>query len=245
MTLKDNTPKARDGQNVAAVYERLRTAILRGEIEAGATIPQARLASDLGAGRTPLREALRMLQRDGLVVSEPNRSVRAATLSGGDFEELCIMRVALEAVAVRITVPTLRSADLAELEGLMAQMGHYQKVGDEAGMRAPHRAFHRLLVAASGPRVSGEIADLSDHLARYRLRFGGYGDWEDRRAEHRGIVDAAAAGDADLTAVRLAEHHARTAALVFGVLEPERDLGRLHTAIGTVASGAEAALGAS
>ena len=244
MASKANTPKARDGQNASAVYERLRTAILYGEIEAGATIPQAMLASDFGVGRTPLREALRMLQRDGLVISEPNRSVRVATLSGEDFEELYTMRIALEAVAIRITVPTLTSADFADLEGYMAQMEHYQKVGDNAGMRAPHRAFHQLLVAASGPRVSSEIADLSDHSERYRLRFGGYGNWEDGRAEHRGIVDAAAAGDPDLAAVRLAEHYARIAVLVFGVLKPEHDLGRLRTTISAVAPGAEAALGA-
>jgi DNA-binding GntR family transcriptional regulator len=244
MASKDDIPKARDGQNVGAVYERLRAAILRGEIEAGATVPQARLAGDLGTGRTPLREALRMLQRDGLVVSEPNRSVRIASLSAEDFEELCIMRIALEAVAIRITVPTLTSSDLANLEGYMAQMEHYQRVGDEAGMRAPHRAFHRLLVAASGPRVSSEIAHLSDHSERYRLRFGGYGNWNDRRAEHRGIVDAAASGDPDLAAVRLAEHYARTAVIVFGALEPGHDPGRLRTAIGAVASGAEVALGA-
>jgi DNA-binding GntR family transcriptional regulator len=120
MTSKDNIPKARDGQNVGAVYERLRTAILRGEIAAGAKVAQARLAGEFGAGRTPLREALRMLQRDGLVISEPNRSVRVAALSGEDFEEICIMRVALEAVAIRISVPTLTSADLADLEGYMA-----------------------------------------------------------------------------------------------------------------------------
>ena len=93
------------------------------------------------------------------------------------------------------------------------------------------------------PRVGGEIADLADHSERYRLRFGGYGSWEDGRAEHRRIVDAAAAGDPDLAAVRLAEHYARTAVLVFGVLKPEHDLGRLRTTISAVAPGAEAALG--
>ena len=240
-----NSPRTRDGQGVGAVYERLRTAILRGEIAAGATVPQATLAEDFGAGRTPLREALRMLQRDGLVISEPNRSVRVAALSAEDFEELCIMRVALEAVAVRITVPTLKSADLAELEGYMAQMKHYHKVGDEAGMRFPHRAFHQLLVAASGPRVGREVAELSDQLERYRLRFGGHATWDERRSAHRGILDAAAVGDPDMAAVRLAEHYARTATIVFGALEPGRDLGRLRTAIGAVAPGAEAALGVS
>ena len=155
------------------------------------------------------------------------------------------MRIALEAVAIRITVPTLTSSDLAKLEGYMAQMQHYQRAGDEAGMRAPHRAFHRLLVAASGPRVSSEIADLSDHSERYRLRFGGYGTWDDRRAAHRGILDAAARATPTWRPSASRSTTRRTAVLVFGVLEPERDPGRLGTAIGAVAPGAEAALGAS
>jgi DNA-binding GntR family transcriptional regulator len=235
--------RTRDGQDVAAVHERLRTAILRGEIEAGAITSQALLARDFDTGRTPLREALRLLQREGLVIAEPNRRVRIAPLSSEDAEGLFTMRIALEAVAIRITVPTLTSDHFAQLEGYMAQMEHYQKVADHAGFRLPHRAFHQLLVAASGPRVSGEIAQLADHSERYRLRFGGSVSWDKRRAEHRVILDAAAAGDPDLAADRLAAHYAHAAALVFAGLDPQYDLARLRTAIRTVAPGAEAALG--
>src|ERR1700745_1309753 len=101
----------RAGQHVALVHAPLRAAILRGELPAGQTTSQVSLARDLDVGRTPLREALRMLQREGLVVSEPNRRVRIAALSATDAEELYVMRIALEAVAVRITVPTLTSTD--------------------------------------------------------------------------------------------------------------------------------------
>ena len=122
-------------------------------------------------------------------------------------------------------MPTLTSDDFAELEGYMAQMDHYMKVDDRPGMRAPHHAFHHLFVAASGPRVSDMIAQLFDHAERYRLRFGATpGVWSVRRAEHRAIIDAAAAGDPELTALRLTEHYARTAALVFAGLDPDHDL---------------------
>jgi len=67
----------------------------------------------------------------------------------------------------------------------MAQMEHYQNVGDQPGLRGPHRAFHHTL-AAAGPLVSAEIGELTDHLERYRLRFGAFGSWDNRRAEHRG-----------------------------------------------------------
>jgi DNA-binding GntR family transcriptional regulator len=234
--------KRRGGQNVADVHGRLRTAILYGDLAPAASVSQARLSADFGAGRTPLREALRLLQREGLVIAEPNRQIRIATLSADDFEELSIARLALEAVAIRITVPTLTTADIAELEGTIAQMDHYHKADDHAGVRGPHRAFHATLVAAAGPRVRSQIAELADHAERYRVRFDAFGSWDDRRAEHRAILDAAAAGEPDRAADRLAEHYARTAALVFDALDPDHDLRRLHTTIKTVAPHAQAAL---
>jgi DNA-binding GntR family transcriptional regulator len=238
----DGERGTRDGQHVALVHDRLRAAILRGELPAGETTSQVTLARDLDVGRTPLREALRMLQREGLVVSEPNRRVRIAALSSSDAEELYVMRIALEAVAVRITVPTLGSSDFAELEGLMAQMDHYNRMGDWRGFRFPHRAFHDRLVSAAGDTIT--IGQLFDHAERYRLAYGATSPerWEQRKAEHRAILDAAASGDADLTATRLVAHYAQTAALVFAGLDPDHDLARLRTTILTVAPGAEDSL---
>jgi len=235
-------PKIRDGQSVATLYDSLRTAILHGELAPGGGVSQAHLARAFGTGRTPLREALRMLQREGLVLAAPNQRVRIAPLTADDFEEITIARLALEAVAIRITVPTLTATNFAALEGDLAQMEYYQKADDVRGLRGPHRAFHHTLVAAAGPRVSAEIGALTDHVERYRLRFGAFAGWDDRRAEHHAILEAAAAGDADLAAHRLVEHYARTIPLVFVALDRGHDLGRLRTTIGAVAPGAEAAL---
>ncbi len=236
--------RPRDGQHVALVHERLRNAILRGEVPAGYTASQAALAGQLEVGRTPLREALRMLQREGLVVSEPNRPVRVAGLSSSDAEELYVMRISLEAVAIRITVPQLHSADIAELEGLLAQMDHYMRSRDNTGLRTPHRAFHLALVAGSGPRVTETIGQLFDHAERYRLAFGAATPdvLDQRREEHRSIVDAVTAADPDQVAQRLVAHYAHTAALIFAGLDAGHDLARLRTTIATVAPGAEHAL---
>lgn len=224
----------RDGKSIGALYERLRTAILFGELEPGSSVSLPQLAVRFGAGRTPLREALRMLQGEGLVVAVPNQRVRIASVTAEDFEEIWIARLALEAVAVRLTVPALGAADFATLEGYMAQMDHYQKVGDHVGMRAPHRAFHHTLVAAAGSRMSAEISGLADYAGRYWLRFGAHGNWHDRRAEHRAILDAAVAGDADGAADRLAEHYIRTILLLFDALDPSHDLGRLRATVRAV-----------
>jgi DNA-binding GntR family transcriptional regulator len=233
----------RDGQNVAVVHDRLREEILNGRIPAGET-SQVALARRLDVGRTPLREAIRMLQREGLVISEPNRRVRIAELSATDAEELYVMRVALEGIAIRLTVPSLTSEGIAELEGLIAQMDHYMRAEDHAGFRGPHHAFHACLVAGAGERVTTMIALLFDHAERYRVNFGATTPevWGQRRAEHRGIVDATAAGDADLAVHRLLEHYGRTASLVFDGLGGDYEPERLRIAIASLAPGAETSL---
>jgi DNA-binding GntR family transcriptional regulator len=238
------TGRSRDGQRLALVHERLRDAILRGEVPAGHTTTQASLAAEFGIGRTPLREALRMLQREGLVVSEPNRRVRIAGLAAPDAEDLYILRISIEAVAILVTVPQLVSADLAELEGLLAKMDHYMQTRDNIGFRQPHRAFHLLLVSGSGPRGVEMIGQLFDHAERYRLAFGANtpAAAEERRIEHRSIVDAVAAGDADRATRLLVAHYLHTVELIFEALDPGHDLARLRTAIEAVAPGAESAL---
>ena len=167
-----------------------------------------------------------MLQREGLVVSEPNRRVRIAALSSTDAEELYVMRIALEAVAIRITVPTLTSTDFAELEGLMAQMDHYMRSEDRRACASRTARSTTGSSRAAGERVTTTIGQLFDHGERYRLRYGATTPerWDQRRAEHRAIVDAAAAGDADLAARRLVEHYAQTACFIFAALDPGHDL---------------------
>lgn len=229
----------RDGQNVQLVHDRLRDAILRGEIAAGQVTSQAMLAEHLGLGvsRTPLREALRLLQREGLVLSEPNRRIRIADFSIADVEQLYAMRIALEAVAIRATVPTLVAEDFAELEGLMAQMDHYMRSGDLERWDVPHAAFHACFVTAGGPRITALVAQLFDHGERYRrgYNFIDPAGWPTRRAEHRGMLDAAAAGDAELAARLLVSHYLHTAASVISGLGPEHEPTLLRAAVATVA----------
>lgn len=221
---------------MTVIHDRLRSAILRGEIEAGTRTSQPALAREYDAGRTPLREALRLLQREGLVVSEPNRRLRIAELSAADAEQLYIMRVTLEAAAIRLTVPRLTSRNIAELDGLFAQMDHYQKTNDRAGLREPHHAFHQLLVSGVGPRVDAELSQLFDHAERYRLAYGAADPvtWDHRRAEHRGILDAVGDGDAELAATRLVGHYLQTAQLIFSGLDPTHTPDRLLETVRTV-----------
>jgi DNA-binding GntR family transcriptional regulator len=227
------------GQGLAAVGV-LREAILEGHLEPGEVTTQIALAERFGVGRTPVREALRLLQSEGLVVGEPNRRVQVTPLSGDDVEELYIMRIMLEPAAVRLTVPALTSRDVAEMEGYKAQKDHKGRGRDRKGLRAPHREFHTTLIAVAGPRIVAHLSTLFDHAERYRVSHTITEEaWKVRQVEHRAILDAAAAGDADLTADRLVAHYVRTVRLVLDAFGTDHDPVRLRTTLRRVAPDAE------
>jgi len=230
-------PDGRDVQSVTAVYERLREAIVTGEIPGGAVSSQLALSRDLEAGRTPLREALRLLQNEGLVVGEPNRRVRVAELTGPDLQELYTLRILLETAAVRLTIPNLDSSDIAEMRGYMAQMDHYGGDRDWAGLRGPHKAFHRKLVEAGGPRTVKLIEDLFDQAERYRLAHiaATTEQWAERQVEHQDLIDVAVERNVEETAKVLTRHYIRTATLVLANLEPDRQFELLEASVESVA----------
>lgn len=225
------------GTSVLSVHDAIRSAILRGALEPGRVVSQLQLARELGVGRTPLREALRLLQREGLVTLEPNRRVRIAQLSVADAEEIYTMRITLEAVAIRLTIPNLTAEDFAELEGLYAQMDYFTRLNDVERLNAPHRAFHLGFVRGAGQRWVDLIGQLFDHAERYRLRFvrispdGG----APRQAEHRAMLDAALAGDVERTVTCMARHYAHTATVVLSSLQPGYRSARLAAVLDMVA----------
>jgi GntR family transcriptional regulator, rspAB operon transcriptional repressor len=208
------------GQSFVAVHARLRAAILAGELGEGAVTSQVTLAERFGVGRTPLREALRMLQAERLIEAEPNRRVRVAPMTAADLEQLCVVRVTLEAEALRLTVPRLAPEDIAGLEGQMAAMAHFAQAKDYRRWVVPDRAFHRALTAPAGPRVNDLLGQLFDHAERYRRLHLGYGPTAWATAGHREILDACKSGDRERSAGLLASHIARTGFEVIEILEP-------------------------
>ena len=218
-------------QNTEDVYDRVRGAILDGELAPGAVMSQVVLAEQLGISRTPLREALRMLQGEGLVEAEHNRRVRVAPMTPSDLEQLYVMRVTLEAEALRLSVALMTPEDLARLEGFMAEMAHYASAKDYRRWVVPHREFHRALTAHAGARVNGLLGLLFDHSERYRRLHIGHGPSAWATAGHREILDACKTGDRDASGARLASHLARTGLEVIELLEAVYEPDALRTAL--------------
>ena len=186
---------------------------------------QVKLAERLGVNRTPLREALRMLQRENLVRAEHNRRVRIAELTSDDLVELYAMRIVQEAVAIRITVPRLIDVEIARLRWLLAEMEQVAAPETFADWELLHREFHRLLVSRAGGRIQRSTDDLGDYCERYRRAL-----LEQRPVvfaigarEHAAIVDACERRDVEGAMVALAKHLGRTAINLISVTDPAFD----------------------
>src|SRR5712692_7678312 len=117
-------PYRRNGSTTTAgsLHEHLRRLILDGAIPNGASISQVELAERLGVSRTPLREAMRMLQAEGIVHAEHNRRAHVTALDVGDIDTVYGCRVLLEATGVLVTVPLLDGSKITDLTEAVATM---------------------------------------------------------------------------------------------------------------------------
>lgn len=219
---------------VDGAYAAVRSAVLSGELPAGAVTSQAALGARFGLGRTPLREALRLLQREGLIESDHFQRLRIAPFSVADAEELYAQRIVSEALAVRVTVPRMGAGERARLREDLAELDQLSEARRYSEWDVAHRRFHHRLVSHGGHRLTAAIADLADHAERYRrfhLEAGSGAAWEQSRRDHRAIVDAYDVGDARAAAAELARHLARTALAIVAIAAPDYDPVRLRTAL--------------
>ncbi len=215
-----------DGASPAAtVHDRLRTLILEGTIAPGSVLSQVKLAEDLGVSRTPLREALRRLQEEGLITAERNRRARVADFDPDDLESLYATRIAVEALAIYLTVPRLTDADLAELRAAFDEM--HAAVRDYEAWELPHRRFHELLTLHCGEKLRESVRGYAQRAERYR-RIWLYADsgtnaWAVGDAEHEAILRACEERAADLAAKRLAGHVGRAGLTMMTLMVPARE----------------------
>jgi DNA-binding GntR family transcriptional regulator len=189
-------------------YQQMRAAIIHGEFAPGTPLFEVHLASQMGMSRTPVREALKVLARDGFVQVVPSRGYIVPHRSMDDLRELFELRESLEGTAARCAAQRATDAELAELERLCKR---YENEQDWELWAQIGTDFHNLLVAAAR---NGRLASILDslngqivHSRRSALR----SDAQRRDAairEHRAILNAVKARNA-ADAEMLAREHVR------------------------------------
>jgi DNA-binding GntR family transcriptional regulator len=131
----------------------IRTAIAEGRIPPSARLLEFALARELGTSRAPIREALSLLEREGLVIKEPNRGARVVELTEAMVREVATLRALLEGFAASLTAKHRSAAQLAELEHLVAAMDEAGQRGDSARLVELDYQFHAAICRASGHRT--------------------------------------------------------------------------------------------
>ncbi len=133
-----------------AVVMSIREAILQRRLKPGQRVLEVEIAHELGVSRAPVREAIRQLESEGLLVSRSHRGTYVATVSAQDAREIFSLRAALEALAVMLVVRSGQSECLDELEELLDTMQAKVDANDLAGMVATDFQFHEALCRAAG-----------------------------------------------------------------------------------------------
>lgn len=218
------------------IYEDLRARILSTEIASGSTLAQSILARSYGVSRGPVREAFRMLQREGLIESETNFRAKVTPLSIDEVEHLYAMRIVNECMALSVSIPLLTSTELDELDELVEQLTRMQALDIEE-WETCHQRFHGLLFAHASSRTRSELAHWAEHTERYRRVYvqEGATGWTLGAAEHAQIAQACRESDVRAGARILAQHLARAGLTLVAIMDPGHKPDLLRAALNQVA----------
>jgi DNA-binding GntR family transcriptional regulator len=150
------------------VVDALREAIVAGRLKPGERIRERELVSLLGVSRSPLREAIRILETEGLITSMAHRGARVSELSATDLHDMLQVRIMLESFAARLFIERLDEPALRRME---EQVERARAAGHQVDLQANFDLgleFHDLLVAASGNR---KVVQLHENLKRHQTRY--------------------------------------------------------------------------
>jgi DNA-binding GntR family transcriptional regulator len=189
-------------------YQKIKQAILTFQFLPNQNLVEGELAAQLGISKTPVRDALMRLEREGLVMRQPYKGTFVTDINKQDMVNIFEIRVVLEGLAVRLAVDALTPADFNRLEHLLEV--HERALQDKNYGRASeiNNEFHGVIIGkCSNARLQEMLMNLDDHLKRYRLLSVAQGTrMEKSIPEHRQIFEALRAGDATLAEQSMKQH---------------------------------------
>lgn len=234
-----------DGRRTAVeVYDALQGSILSGRLTPGMVLSQVGVAKALNVSRTPIREAMRMLQEGGLLTAEPNYRSRVVGFDPKDIEALYMKRLVMETLGVAITTRRMSPALKTRLRDVTASLESDEAHQDFGEWLKLHRQLHRLIVQEGGDALAADLEQLEMRSERYQSAYKGAhlpGWWQRGEAEHRALIDVMCRGDVTKASELAARHLARTALELLAALAPEFDTFRLRASLSFAIAGALAA----
>lgn len=214
------------------IHDHLRRQILSGELEPGCELSQSRVAADFGVSRGPVREAFRLLQRDGLIDAEVNQRAKITPLSVPDVEHVYALRIVDEDLALSVGISQFSTVELDELDRRVAAVDDAREQGYHVWERT-HQSFHDMLLMHSGARMRRSLSEWADQTERCRRVYVARqeGGWSLGAPEHALMVEACRARDLRAATTLLARHLSRAALSLVATMDPEHDPALVRNAV--------------
>ena len=154
------------------VFNTLRQAIITGEFAPGERLMEIALANRLGVSRTPVREAIRKLELEGLVVMIPRKGAEVARITEKDLRDVLEVRCSLEELAAELAAERMDEEGQEKLDQALVEFESAIESGDNAAIADSDMEFHDIIFDATGnPRLIQIIGNLREQFYRYRLEY--------------------------------------------------------------------------
>lgn len=154
------------------VFNTLRQAILRGELKPGERLMEIQLANKLGVSRTPIREAIRKLELEGLVLMIPRKGAEVADITEKSLRDVLEIRKALEELAVQLTCDKITKEQIRELEEAAEEFKKILKSSDVTEIAEADVHFHDIIYKATdNQRLIQLLNNLGEQMYRYRVEY--------------------------------------------------------------------------
>ena len=184
---------------------------------------ELQLASKLGVSRTPIREAIRMLEQEGLAVTEPRKGAEVAKMTEKDMEDVLQIREVLDELAVKLACDNITQKEIRELESKALRFENSIKAGDIKSIALADVDFHDVIYRAAGNKKLVTMLDnLREQIYRYRVEY-----LKDEKAyptlirEHREIVQALGRHDKEKVVKTMKVHVEKQAEVVKNIIRKQ------------------------
>lgn len=173
------------------VFNTLREAILKGELKPGERLMELQLAAKLGVSRTPIREAIRMLEQEGLAVTIPRKGAEVAKMTEKDMEDVLQIREALDELAAKIACEQISEEQLEELVATMHEFEESTKTDNVKKIAEADVKFHDIIYQSTGnPTLVNMLNNLREQMYRYRVEYlKDENNYPTLMKEHKDIVE--------------------------------------------------------
>ena len=190
------------------VFKTLREAIITGDLQPGERLMEIKLANELGVSRTPVREAIRKLELEGLVIMTARKGAEVAPINEKDLREVLEIRKALESLACALACKNIKDINIRKLKAVNAEISKAIEADNIELITKKDVEFHEMInTLTDNNRLIQMLHQLKEHIFRYRFEY--IKEMKNKQVivdEHNRIIDALSERDPEKASKELEQH---------------------------------------